>query len=81
MHMKPSFQLKKHNLEKTVRFLDVILYIDKNNKAQHKGYAKPTDAKRHLRPQSFHQAVFEAVSYSLSTLKRNSTEKSKLEGI
>ena len=68
--MKPSFQLKKHNLEKTVRFLNVIFYIDKNNKAEHKGYAKPTDAKRHLRPQSFHQAVFEAVSYLKTQLNR-----------
>ena len=67
-----------------MHFRDVTFYIDKENKIQHKGYTKPTTAKRYLHPQSFHpKTVFKAVPYSqmLSVLESNSTEKTKLEGI
>ena len=79
-----NFPMDEAQFGKTVHFLDVTFYMDRNNKIQHKGYTKPTDAKRYLRPQSFHpKTVFEAVPYSqmLSTLERNSTIETKQEGI
>ena len=60
-----------------VTFLDITLYLGENNKIFYRSYTKPTDAKRYLRPQSFHpKNVFKAVPFSqmLSTLERNSEE-------
>ena len=68
-----------------VNFLDVTLYIDIHNKIQFKSYTKPTDAKRYLRPQSFHpRSVFTSVPLSqmIRTIERNSTvttEKEEME--
>ena len=60
-----------------VTFLDITLYLGENNVIYYRSYTKPTDAKRYLRPQSFHpKNVFKAVPFSqmISTLERNSEE-------
>ena len=60
-----------------VHFLDITLYLSEGNIINYRGYTKPTDAKRYLRPQSFHpKNVFRAVPFSqmISTLERNSEE-------
>ena len=65
---------------KTVNFLDVTFYIDQHNNIQYKSYTKPTDAKRYLRPQSFHpKSVFKSVPFSqmIRILERNSSEETK----
>ena len=59
-------------------FLDVTIYIDEQNQIQFRSYSKPTDAKRYLRPQSFHpKNVFESVPLSqmMRTIERNSVEE------
>ena len=79
-----NFPIEEAQFGKTVNYLDVTFYIDENNQIQFKGYTKPTDAKRYLRPQSFHpKTVFKAVPYSqmLRTLERNSTEETKKTGM
>ena len=53
------------------------MYIDDNNQIQWRSYTKPTDAKRYLRPQSFHpKNVFTSVptSQMIRTIERNSDE-------
>ena len=75
-----NFPLNEAQFGKTVNFLDVTLYIDNDKKIQYKSYSKPTDAKRYLRPQSFHpKNVFESVPLSqmMRTIERNSTEETK----
>ena len=60
-----------------ISFLDVMFYIGENNIIHYRSYTKPTDAKRYLRPQSFHpQNVFKAVPFSqmISTMERNSEQ-------
>ena len=60
-----------------VHFLDITLYLSEGNIINYRSYTKPTDAKRYLRPQSFHpKNVFRAVPFSqmISTLERNSEE-------
>ena len=75
-----NFPIDETEFGKTVNFLDVTFYVDRNNHIQYKSYTKPTDSKRYLRPQSFHpKTVFESVPYSqmIRTLERNSTEQTK----
>ena len=58
------------------------MYIDENNHIQYKSYTKPTDAKRYLRPQSFHpRSVFKSVPLSqmIRTIERNSIEETEKE--
>ena len=80
-----NFPLNEFQFGKTVHFLDVTLYLDDENKIQFKSYTKPTDAKRYLRPQSFHpKSVFTSVPLSqmIRTIERNSTtstEKIEME--
>ena len=65
---------------KSVHFLDLTVYLDENNKIHHKGYTKPTDAKRYLNPRSFHPSfVFDSVPFSqlLRTIRNNSKEETK----
>ena len=67
---------------KLVNFLDITLYIDDENKLQYRSYTKPTDAKRYLRPQSFHpSSVFTSVPLSqmIRTIERNSIEETERE--
>ena len=74
------FPIEEMQFGKTVNFLDVTLYIDQHNNIQYKSYTKPTDAKRYLRPQSFHpKSVFESVPFSqmIRILERNSSEETK----
>ena len=76
-----NFPLEESQFGKSVNFLDVTLFIDQNNNIQYKSYNKPTDAKRYLRPQSFHpKSVFESVPYSqiIRTREHNSTEETML---
>ena len=63
---------------KSVHFLDITFYIDEHNRIHYKGYTKPTDAKRYLRPQSFHpKTTFTSVPLSqmIRTIERNSSEE------
>ena len=74
------FPIEAMQFGKTVNFLDVTLYIDQHSKIQYKSYTKPTDAKRYLRPQSFHpKSLFESVPFSqmIRILERNSNEETK----
>merc|ERR1712240_866103 len=60
-----NFPIDEIQFGKLVNFIDVTLYIDDQNKIQFKSYSKPTDAKRYLRPQSFHpRNVFKSVLLS-----------------
>ena len=77
-----NFPINEVQFGKTVNFLDVTLYIDIQNKIQYKSYTKPTDAKRYLRPQSFHpRSVFTSVPLSqmIRTIERNSTTSTEKE--
>ena len=72
-----NFPSNEVQFGKSVNFLDVTLFIDEHNKIQYKSYTKPTDAKRYLRPQSFHpKNVFKSVPLSqmIRTIERNSTK-------
>ena len=72
-----NFPIEEIQFGKSVNFLDVTLYIDEQNQIQFRSYSKPTDAKRYLRPQSFHpKNVFESVPLSqmMRTIERNSSE-------
>ena len=72
-----NFPVGEVQFGSAVNFLDVSLYIDEHNTVQYKSYTKPTDAKRYLRPQSFHpKNVFQSVPLSqmIRTIERNSTE-------
>ena len=75
-----KFPIQEVQFGEKVNFLDVTFYLGENNCIQYTSYTKPTDAKRYLRPQSFHpKNVFKAVPFSqmISTLERNSEEESK----
>ena len=80
-----NFPLNEVQFGKMVNFLDVTLYIDIHNKIQFQSYTKPTDARRYLRPPSFHRrSVFNSVPLSqmIRTIERNSTlttEKEEME--
>ena len=76
-----NFPLDEAQFGKSVNYLDATLYIDENNHIQYRSYTKPTDAKRYLRPQSFHpRNVFTSVPLSqmIRTIERNSTEQSEV---
>ena len=65
-----------------VHFLDLCIYLDKDNRIQYRGYTKPTDAKRYLNPLSFHPAsVFNSIPFSqiLRTLRNNSKDETRKE--
>ena len=69
------FPVSEIQFGKSVNFLDVSLYLDEGNNIQYKGYTKPTDAKRFLKPQSFHpHHVFSSVptSQMIRVFNRNS---------
>ena len=71
------FPLSEMQFGDVVHFLDITLYLSEGNIINYRSYTKPTDAKRYLRPQSFHpKNVFRAVPFSqmISTLERNSEE-------
>ena len=73
-----NFPIEEIQFGKSVNFLDVTIYVDEQNQIQFKSYSKPTDAKRYLRPQSFHpKNVFESVPLSqmMRTIERNSVEE------
>ena len=75
-----NFPIDEIQFGKSVNFLDVTLFLDEHNKIQFKSYSKPTDAKRYLRPQSFHpRNVFESVPLSqmMRTIERNSQDDNK----
>ena len=75
-----NFPIDEIQFGKYVNFLDVTLYIDEHNQIQYKSYSNPTDAKRYLRPQSFHpKNVFVSVPLSqmMRTIERNSVEETK----
>ena len=75
-----NFPVNEVQFGKSVHFLDVILFIDENNRIQYRSYSKPTDAKRYLRPQSFHpKNVFTSVPLSqmIRTIERNSSEDTR----
>ena len=75
-----NFPIDEIQFGKYVNFLDVTLYIDEHNQIQYKSYSKPTDAKRYLRPQSFHpKNVFVSVLLfqMMRTIERNSVEETK----
>ena len=75
-----NFPMHEAQFGKSVNFLDVTLYLDDENNIQYRSYSKPTDAKRYLRPQSFHpKNVFESVPLSqmMRTIERNSREDTK----
>ena len=77
-----NFPLNEVQFGKLVNFLDVTLYLDDENKIQYRSYTKPTDAKRYLRPQSFHpRSVFKSVPLSqmIRTIERNSIEETERE--
>ena len=77
-----NFPLNEVQFGKSVNFLDVTLYLDEENKIQYRSYTKPTDAKRYLRPQSFHpKNVFRSVPLSqmIRTIERNSIEETEQE--
>ena len=77
-----NFPLNEVQFGKYVNFLDVTLFLDEENRLQYRSYSKPTDAKRYLRPQSFHpQNVFKSVPMSqmIRTIERNSIEETKKE--
>ena len=77
-----NFPINELQFGKSVNFLDITLYIDENNHIQYKSYTKPTDAKRYLRPQSFHpRSVFKSVPLSqiIRTIERNSKEETEKE--
>ena len=63
-----------YQIGKEVNFLDLTIYICEN-KIEHKLYVKPTDARRYLKPSSFHpSSVFRSVAYS--QMKRMSNTNS-----
>ena len=67
-------------LGKEVNFLDITLYLDSDNKIQHKLYTKPTDARNYLRTDSFHpNHVFNSVAFSQMqrVANRNSKEETR----
>ena len=75
-----NFPIDEIQFGKSIHFLDVTLYIDEHNRIQYKSYTKPTDAKRYLRPQSFHpKNVFTSVPLSqmIRTIERNSNEENE----
>ena len=80
-----NFPFHEVQFGKSVHVLDVTLFVDEQNLIQYKSYNKPTDAKRYLRPQSFHPSnVFTSVPLSqmIRTIERNSsieTEKVEME--
>ena len=80
-----EFPIKEAQFRKAVHILDLCTYLDENNMIQYKGYAKPTDSKRYLNPNSFHpRSTFNAIPFSqfLRTLRNNSktdTAASELE--
>ena len=76
-----NFPLNEVQFGKSVNFLDVTLFIDENNHIQYRSYSKPTDAKRYLRPQSFHpRNVFTSVPLSqmIRTIEHNSMKQSEM---
>ena len=75
-----NFPIEEFQFGKSVNFLDVTLYIDEQNHIRYKSYTKPTDAKRYLRPQSFHpKNVFSSVPMSqmIRTIERNSDKETE----
>ena len=77
---------RKIQFRKSVNFLDITSYIDKENLIQYKGYTKPTDAKRYPRPQSFHpgglfksnpssQMIRTMERYSIKEMEKEEMEK------
>ena len=75
-----NFPIEEFQFGKSVNFLDVTLYINEQNHIQYKSYTKPTDAKRYLRPQSFHpKNVFSSVPLSqmIRTIERNSNKETE----
>jgi hypothetical protein len=77
-----NFPINEVQFGKSVHYLDVTFYIDEQNRIQYRSYTKPTDAKRYLRPQSFHpNNVFKSVPLSqmIRTIERNSIEETKNE--
>ena len=69
---------------KEVTFLDINVYFDENNKLQHKLHIKPTDSRRYLNTNSYHDpAVFKSVPLSqiIRVSNRNSVPKNRAEDI
>jgi hypothetical protein len=75
-----KFPLKEVQFGKAVNFLDLTVYLEDDNTIQHRGYTKPTDAKRYLNPASFHpRSVFDSIPFSqmLRTVRNNSKEETR----
>ena len=72
------FPITEVQFGKTVNFLDLTIYLDDQNKIQHKLYTKPTDARTYLNPGSFHPShVFASIPFSqmIRIIKRNTKEE------
>ena len=75
-----KFPINEIQFGRSVHCLDLAAYLDDNNIIHYRGYAKPTDAKRYLNPNSFHpRSVFNSIPFSqmLRTVRNNSKEETK----
>ena len=52
-----KFPTNEAQLGKSVHFLDLFVYLDKNNVMHYCGYTQLTDAKRYLNPNSLHPSL------------------------
>jgi len=78
------FPIKEVQFGKSVNFLDLTIYLDNENKIQHKLYIKPTDARTYLNPGSFHAPhVFASIPFSqmIRVIKRNTKEDTCKEDV
>ena len=75
------FPISEVQFGKSVNFLDLTIYLDDENKMQHKLFIKPTDARAYLNPKSFHpKHVFTSIPFSqmIRVIKRNTKEETCL---
>ena len=78
MLAKPfGIQFGDQQVDRSVNYLDVTLYLDDQNQIQYKLFTKETDARLYLQTNSFHPPhVFKSVVYSqmIRVIRRNSKD-------
>ena len=79
-----GIQFADAQIDTTVNYLDVQLYLDEEGQIQYSLYRKKTDARQYLNTTSFHPPqVFDSVAFSqlLRVIKRNSQEETSLKDL
>ena len=77
-----GIQFADVQIDTTVNYLDVQLYLDEEGQIQYSLYRKKTDARQYLNTTSFHPPLeFDSVAYSqlLRVIKRNSQKETSLK--